>query len=112
LSAPESPPRRVEIDQMDVLGVDLATEPAGTAACWLRSESGRTRLEVVTGRLDDDLLVDVLASADRAAIDSPFGWPEPFVAAITRWQHEGSFPSGPVGLFACAQPTCTSRSER
>jgi predicted nuclease with RNAse H fold len=80
---------------MDVLGVDLATEPAGTAACWVRSESGRTRLEVVTGRLDDDLLVDVLASADRAAIDSPFGWPEPFVAAITRWQSEGSFPPGP-----------------
>lgn len=78
---------------MHVLGVDLATEPKGTA-CWLRFAGAHVEVELVDERLDDATLVALLASADRAAIDSPFGWPEPFVAAITRWRNEGSFPDG------------------
>jgi hypothetical protein len=39
-------------------------------------------------------LIRLLATSDRAAIDSPFGWPEPFYAAISQWRDAGSFPTG------------------
>jgi predicted nuclease with RNAse H fold len=80
---------------MDALGVDLATEPKATAAFWLRFDGPAVECELVTAKLDDDTLVGLLESADRAAIDSPFGWPEPFVEAITGWRDRGTFPSGP-----------------
>jgi hypothetical protein len=80
---------------MHVLGVDLATEPRGAAACWLRFADGRAEVEIVEARLDDATLVELLSAADRAAIDSPFGWPEPFLDAITRWRNDARFPSGP-----------------
>jgi predicted nuclease with RNAse H fold len=78
---------------MRVLGIDLATEPKGTAACWLKFEGAKAEVELVEHRLDDKTLVALLASADRTAIDSPFGWPEPFLAAITRWRDDGLFPN-------------------
>lgn len=79
---------------MRVLGVDLATEPRETLACWLSFANGRAEAEIVAARLDDPTLVELLKVADRAAIDSPFGWPEPFFRALARWRTEGTFPSG------------------
>lgn len=79
---------------MHVLGVDLATEPRTTAACWLKFDGQAVECELVTSRLDDATLIRLLESADRAAIDSRFGWPEPFVEAISGWRARGSFPSG------------------
>src|SRR4051794_20265035 len=79
---------------MRVLGIDLATEPKGTAACWLSFDERGARAELVDDRLDDGTLIGLIASSDRAAIDSPFGWPEPFVSAVTHWQNHGSFPTG------------------
>jgi hypothetical protein len=51
-------------------------------------------VELVTERLDDDTLVDLLSTAHRATIDSPFGWPELFIDAITQWRDTGTFPNG------------------
>jgi hypothetical protein len=79
---------------MRVLGVDLATEPNGTAGCWLTFDGGRARAHLVEERLDDRALVRLIASSHRAAIDSPFGWPEPFFAAISQWRGAGTFPTG------------------
>ncbi|MDX6400679.1 MAG: hypothetical protein QOF27_1285 [Gaiellaceae bacterium] len=79
---------------MRVLGVDLATEPSGTAGCWLTFDDEGARAEVVEDRLDDGALIRLIASSDRAAIDSPFGWPEPFYAAISQWRDTASFPTG------------------
>jgi hypothetical protein len=80
---------------MRVLGIDLATEPRGTAACWLTCHSEGARADLVADRLDDDTLLGLLASSDRAAIDSPFGWPEPFFVAVREWRDTGRFPRGP-----------------
>jgi hypothetical protein len=77
-----------------VLGVDLATEPAGTAGCWLTFDEDDARADIVDDRLDDETLIRLVAASDRAAIDSPFGWPEPFFAAISQWRDSGSFPTG------------------
>jgi predicted nuclease with RNAse H fold len=79
---------------MRVLGVDLATEPAGTAACWLTFDGVSGRAELVEERIDDETLIRLIASSDRAAIDAPFGWPEPFYDAISQWRREGTFPDG------------------
>src|SRR5712691_11333541 len=80
---------------MRVLGMDLASEPKCTAACWLSFDEQGPKAELVEDRLDDVTLIRLIASSDRAAIDSPFGWPEPFLAATTQWRDSGRFPSGP-----------------
>jgi predicted nuclease with RNAse H fold len=79
---------------MRVLGIDLATEPKGTAACWLSFSGQGARAELVAEKLDDAALVRLIAASDRAAIDSPFGWPEPLLEAIARWRDTGTFPTG------------------
>lgn len=70
------------------VGVDLASQSDGTAVCIIRW-SGQEAEVVALGKgtldgrkLDDDTLVDIVDQADRAAIDAPFGWPEPFIRAI------------------------------
>ena len=75
-----------------VLGVDLATEPGGTAGCWLTFDQKGAHADLVEDRLDDETLIELIVSSDRAAIDSPFGWPEPFRAAISQWRNLGTFP--------------------
>ncbi|MBE2315467.1 DUF429 domain-containing protein [Solirubrobacter sp. CPCC 204708] len=65
---------------MRTLGIDLASQPANTAACEIDWASGDVSL--VRG-VDDDAIRAALARADRAGIDAPFGWPEPFVAAVS-----------------------------
>jgi hypothetical protein len=47
---------------MPVLGVDLATEPAGTAACWLSFDDESARAELVEERLEDATLIRLIAS--------------------------------------------------
>jgi predicted nuclease with RNAse H fold len=82
------------LEVVKMLGVDLSTEPRKTAACWLHFGPNGATVDLVTESLDDDLLVELLATADRAAIDSPLGWPEPFIEAITQWRDTGTFPGG------------------
>lgn len=68
---------------MRTVGVDLAAEAKATAVAgidWARDGSAR----VVDLRLgaDDDHILEMLNGADRAAIDCPLGWPEPFVSFL------------------------------
>ena len=34
-------------------------------------------------KLDDETLLNLVRQADRVAIDAPFGWPEPFIRAVS-----------------------------
>lgn len=68
---------------MLTVGVDLAAEPPTTAVAWVEWSADRAvlaRLEVGCG---DDLVLDAVVAADRAGIDCPFGWPDPFVDFVT-----------------------------
>jgi predicted nuclease with RNAse H fold len=67
-----------------VLGIDLASQPANTAACVL--STGRGALEVVELRVGctDGELLSLAQSVDVVAIDSPFGWPTAFTRLIAR----------------------------
>ncbi len=75
---------------MITLGIDLATEPAGTAACSINWVSG----DVTPHReqLDDEALISLIAASDVAAIDVPLGWPSRFLEAITEHHHHREWP--------------------
>jgi predicted nuclease with RNAse H fold len=84
---------------MRSLGIDLAAEPPDTAACeitWL-ADTAHARLH--TDRLDDDHLLALIRSADKAGIDCPFGWPQPFDTAVTAHANGVAWPGrGQLGL--------------
>ena len=79
------------------VGVDIASQPAGTAACWVRWDGGGATVTRVQHRLDDGDLADVLAEpVARIGLDVPLGWPDEFVAAVAE-HHEGR-PFGTAGM--------------
>ena len=65
------------------VGVDLSAEHAHTAICTVTWTPGAATVEPSTKLPDDDAVLDACASADRVGIDCPFGWPDPFVAAVS-----------------------------
>jgi Protein of unknown function (DUF429) len=74
-------------------GVDLSVADKGTAASTIEWEAGRARVGVPTLGLDDAALLDLLAEVEWAAIDAPFGWPEPMVAALHAYAAEDRWPA-------------------
>ena len=71
------------------VGVDVASRPAGTAACWLRWDAGGATIKRVEHGVDDHRLAALLAEpVARIGLDVPLGWPDEFVAAVAE-HHEG-----------------------
>jgi hypothetical protein len=72
----------------------------GLRSCtWIGSRAVRRSLIGCTFRADDATIVGAVAEADRAAMDCPFGWPEPFVEFVN--EHRSghvSVPTGEAGL--------------
>ena len=68
---------------MKFLGVDLAARPANTSVCVLEWKS-QPRVEAIEMPASDERIVH-LACDDVSAIgiDSPFGWPDAFVAFVS-----------------------------
>lgn len=69
------------------LGIDLASQPATTAACeidWTDETATVACLEV---GVDDARALALIERADACGIDAPFGWPLPFVDMVRR-HHE------------------------
>ncbi|MEX0874588.1 MAG: DUF429 domain-containing protein [Actinomycetota bacterium] len=64
------------------LGIDLAAEPVNTGAAVVETSEDAITVEILSGRLDDDALVDMAASVDVVGLDAPLGWPDPFVDAV------------------------------
>ncbi|WP_409485402.1 DUF429 domain-containing protein [Arsenicicoccus dermatophilus] len=67
---------------MLTVGLDLASAPPKTAVAAIRWEAGGARLERLQLGVDDDTAVTALASADKAGVDVPFGWPAAFVELV------------------------------
>nr|WP_238342362.1 DUF429 domain-containing protein [Actinopolymorpha rutila] len=64
----------------------MAAEPAKTAVAWIDwSPEGASVRRLALGA-DDTLILEALREAEKAGIDCPFGWPEPFVAFVTAHQ--------------------------
>jgi predicted nuclease with RNAse H fold len=64
------------------LGVDLASDPRRTALCLLDWRAGGARLVELTVGADDERILAARNGADVTGIDSPFGWPAPFVGFL------------------------------
>src|SRR3954447_4010073 len=83
------------------LGIDLASQSRRTALCVIAWDHGRADVQALAcgtwdgHPLDDRLLCEAIAGLARvaggwgeegypvkAAIDAPFGWPQPFVEAL------------------------------
>ncbi len=69
------------------LGIDLASQPAGTATCVVEWAPASATVTELRSGLDDDALVELMSDAaiSRVGIDAPFGWPDAFVAAVQTW---------------------------
>lgn len=69
-----------------VVGVDLAAEPEKTAVAVLEWAGSKASVEDLRIGADDEAVLAVLAAADKAGIDAPFGWPDAFAAFLAAHQ--------------------------
>jgi hypothetical protein len=69
------------------LGIDMSSQPAGTAACAITWEAGRAVAATPCLSCDDGRLTELIADSGAVGIDAPFGWPADFTAAVAVWNH-------------------------
>src|SRR4051812_45814646 len=82
---------------MRTLGIDLAADPKRTASCMVEWRTGVGVVEDPRNpspSQDDAFLLARIRQADRAGIDAPFGWPEPFVEALVEHRWRRGWPPG------------------
>ena len=80
------------------LGIDLASQPARTAACRIDWGSGCGVARLLSEqKLTDQALLGLMrdVSVTKIAIDAPFGWPTEFVRAVTDWHDDLTWPLAP-----------------
>lgn len=80
---------------MRSVGVDLSAEARGTAVAIIDWDGANPKLTAIMVGADDATVLASLRSADRAAIDCPLGWPEPFVDFLIA--HRAGRAAAPVG---------------
>jgi hypothetical protein len=75
------------------VGVDLSAADRGTAVATVDwTPTGAAVREIAVGA-GDDLVVAALAAADKAGLDSPLGWPDPFARFLAA--HHAGEPIAP-----------------
>jgi predicted nuclease with RNAse H fold len=78
---------------MQTVGIDLATEPPRTAVCTVSWDGSTAVADFLTDKpATDEALVAACRTADKVGIDCPFGWPEPFVAALVGHRDQEPWP--------------------
>jgi Protein of unknown function (DUF429) len=73
------------------LGIDLAAQARGTAACVVRWSDGVAKVERLDAGLTNDDLLPPMHDADVVGLDAPFGWPADFAEAVRRWSDAGEW---------------------
>lgn len=74
---------------MLTVGLDVASQPEGTAACWVEWKHGEATVHRIEEQVTDDTVREILAGqADKVGVDVPLGWPDAFVSAVSR-HHRG-----------------------
>jgi predicted nuclease with RNAse H fold len=76
------------------IGVDLSAQPKETAACTLTWADATCNIEQLVIGLDDDAIIDLVEvkRPTKIGIDAPFGWPVPFVQALSLYTETGEWP--------------------
>ncbi|HEY6785742.1 MAG TPA: DUF429 domain-containing protein [Trebonia sp.] len=77
---------------MLTVGVDLAAEAKRTAVAVVEWDARQATVTSVRHGADDDVILDALATADKAGIDCPLGWPDDFVAFISSHHQHAPVP--------------------
>ncbi|RYD49082.1 MAG: DUF429 domain-containing protein [Verrucomicrobiaceae bacterium] len=73
---------------MITLGIDLSSNAANTAVCWIDwPDQGPPTIHDPEVGCDDARLDEAIEKAEVVGIDAPFGWPECFRAAVAEWGH-------------------------
>lgn len=67
---------------MHTAGIDLATEPGGTAFASIRWEAGRAVVTSLSVGIDDDFIVSAASDFDKVGVDCPLGWPDDFARFV------------------------------
>ena len=82
---------------MKTVGVDVSSQPKGTASCLVHWSNGSARIDAVEEGLEDGRLEKVVnGPVDKVGIDVPLGWPDIFVDAVTRHQRGEPFGGSPT----------------
>jgi predicted nuclease with RNAse H fold len=81
------------VETVHTLGIDLAAQAKQTAACLLMWGEGQAAIERLALGVDDAAILELIRSEEPAkvAIDAPFGWPAPFVAAVSQHASGGEW---------------------
>lgn len=69
---------------MRTLGIDLASQPKKTAACVIEWDTGSARVADLRLDLTNLDIVALAEGCDAIGIDSPFGWPLPFIEFLNQ----------------------------
>jgi hypothetical protein len=80
------------------LGIDLASQPARTAACRIEWNVGCGHVRLYDDEaLTDARLLELIRdeTVTKVGIDAPFGWPDPFVGAVSKYRAGGQWPIPP-----------------
>jgi predicted nuclease with RNAse H fold len=77
---------------MRTLGIDLAAQAKHTGACLIEWHDGVAEAHIIGGLLDDAQLIELARDADIVAVDSPLGWPDAFVEAVSAYHSGGEWP--------------------
>jgi hypothetical protein len=64
------------------LGIDMSSQPKGTAACAVTWEADRAVTVTPCLGCDDEMLSEMIAKSDAVGIDAPFGGPAEFAVAV------------------------------
>ena len=89
---PRLPYERPDARDAVTLGIDLAAQPAGTAACLLRWSRATAEAVTLARDLDNDALTGLRQQTGVVAIDAPFAWPEGLSSALSAWSAERRWP--------------------
>ena len=83
------------------LGIDLSADPTKTAVCsidWRDDGKGEIillRKGSKQNPWNDEALLAIIETSDKAGIDAPFGWPMPFVDEVKGWMSKSKTPGEP-----------------
>jgi predicted nuclease with RNAse H fold len=80
------------------VGVDLAAEPAKTAACRIDWATGQT--EIVPSGVTDSQIVALARDSTVMGIDVPLGWPQDFVRVVAAHEAGESWVAAPASTIA------------
>src|SRR4051812_45181820 len=78
------------------IGIDLSAQPKNTAVCTIDWSADAGRITHLSVGADNQALLDLIEAHEPAkvAIDAPFGWPGPFLTALTEFTNSDRWPHG------------------